>query len=633
MTKATLQDVFDEVQSHPDRWPASTYPKILDALRRLSRLMNQKLEDLPACPSGIDGLINQNLNWRTAGFSTESAFRDFKGKIKRAIRQTRVGRGGIPTRTRTIDLSPTWQVLLEDIGGAVARNDASPWIRRSIAHLAGYANSIGKDPRDVNDDLANDLMKQHAGMVGGKSGCERARASVRTWNKLIGLKATGVLWLCNFPDRLAPLSLESRRKRINPPDDTWPESLRADVEGLLAKRRDFQPPSSLVGPERFAILLSSRSPTRPAESGRGRWRRRGSGPSAAARRQDMVVLRQAVGALVRAGTPLASITSLNDVLNPRAIATSLLDYESRLHPDIAQCNRPSSQWQLACELSRFLQLWGDPSAEELAMLSDLRAACLTDSCGTMAVSRKKLLWQFDTPANLLAWFNRPDELVKRAEAKRRRGSIDLHDIADIETAILCRLVSVLPARRANLCTIRINGDDRHLVLSRHPGESSWIVWPANEVKNKRVLRAEIDERTAALIRLYLDHYRPAYLERTKTPDSPALFPGGISDRYGTGHRDITALGRNFTSRLKEVGLTMTLHLGRHLAARIVLDVDPNMMSIVADLLGDRISTVREYYVDGQTARASAAYRKVLEDKARELRLNWEMQPRGENLNG
>lgn len=451
MTKASLQDVFDEMRAHPDQWPASTYPKILDAFRRLPRLLNQNLVDLPACPSGIDGLINQNLNWRTAGFSTESAFRDFKGKIKRAIRQTKVNQVGIPTRTRTSDLSPQWQALMADIESAVAGKEVPAWIRRSIAHLVGYANMLGKEPCDVDSCLANDLVRHHAGMIGGRSGCDRAKASVRTWNHLIQLKAENAPWLRHFPQGLAPLNLESRARRINPAEEDWPESLRADINELMEKRCGSGQSSNLTGPERFAILLSSRSPEGHAVTGKWRQKRRGSSLSPQTIKNDRMALRQTIGALVRAGTPLTHITSLSDVLNPRAIAISLADHEMRLHADIALSNRPASQWHLACELDGLFRLWGAPSPEELATISDLRSACITDSCGTMALGRKKLLWQFDNPSNLLAWFNRPGELVKRAEANRRQGRIDFHDIVDIEVAILCKLVSVLPVRRANLC--------------------------------------------------------------------------------------------------------------------------------------------------------------------------------------
>lgn len=625
----TLHDVLSELLAHPEQWPATSHAKIADAIRRLSRLLRIPLTDIPACPSSVTALVRAQLHWRTAGFTTEQAFGDWLGRIKRAIRETKCGRGGVPSFTRVQDYTPAWRALIQDLDDAVARGQAAPWLRRSLAHLAGFANSRGKSPAEVDNLLLKDLLDIHRQRGrAGKILTTKAIASARSWNRLIALKAgDNPEWLRHLPDGLTQLNWERQSRAVNPPIETWPPSLQADLTRLMGQLRGCSHPATGAVSQRFAAIVArDRQPARD-EPDRRRWKRLREGLSEKTCRSYVMAIRQTVGALVRADTPLEHITALDQLLTPAATAISLEDYDIRLRATTTAIGEgPASAWQLATTLATLARHWRSPCAEELQVFAELRHAARTESCGTMAASRKKLLWQFDEPANLLAWFNRPMELELRAEAQRRRGRIADSAIADIETAILCRLVSVLPARLSNLGSIRIGGTDPHLVLSRHARESSWIIWPAREVKNKRWLRAEIDRESERLIRLYMAHYRPAYMQRHGIADSDALFAGGVNDGRGDAHRDYASLGSNFTKRMKEVGLDMTMHLARHLAARIVLDMDPTMLPLVADLLGDAIETVREYYVDGRTDRASAAYHQMLMAKAGTLHLQWKDIP-------
>ena len=196
-------------------------------------------------------------------------------------------------------------------------------------------------------------------------------------------------------------------------------------------------------------------------------------------------------------------------------------------------------------------------------------------------------------------------------------------IADVETAIICESEKVLPARRANAGLLRHRGKRRSLILARHGGERSWLVWERDEVKNDRRLRARLSPEAERMIRIYLEYYRPRYLELYPgTPDSDFLFPGTVCDDLGTNHRDLSRLGRNFSKRMADIGLAMTLHVCRHLIAQLVLDADPSQVQLVADLLGDRVETVKKFYIDDRSSKASEKLRELFAERMAAMTREW-----------
>jgi len=244
------------------------------------------------------------------------------------------------------------------------------------------------------------------------------------------------------------------------------------------------------------------------------------------------------------------------------------------------------------------------------MRAEIRDAVKTPSCDTMSESRRELLQQFDTPSNLTAFLSRPEVLFNRVEQRRKAGlAIRPTDLSDVEIAILSSIVMILPARRANLCTLRHKGEKRSLRLARHRAEKSWLYWTPDEVKNDRHLRAELDSVTERMIRVYIEYYRPIYLQQYPDAwDSDFLFAGSVTDDLGSGHRNLCGLGTRFKDRMREVGLDMTFHPARHLAAKILVDSDARMVPVAALLLGDSETVVRQFYLENRTETASAALR-------------------------
>jgi integrase len=238
--------------------------------------------------------------------------------------------------------------------------------------------------------------------------------------------------------------------------------------------------------------------------------------------------------------------------------------------------------------------------------------------GYMAPSRQKMLDMFDEPARLLAWFDQPAKLLERAERLRRQGRITPSSIVDVQVALLIQMINVLPARPGNLCGQRFKGDPerRNLLLPRTKGGPLFMLWRPSEVKNHEHLKAELDPDAVATLRLYLEHYFPAALRFAGLQDSDYLFPGRKSDKP----KSEKQMNRCFRKRMAKAGLDMTLHLGRHLAAKIILDEDEGLIEVVSRLLGHKsLETTRRFYLGTRTEKASERYREVIEAKTAKLR--------------
>lgn len=201
---------------------------------------------------------------------------------------------------------------------------------------------------------------------------------------------------------------------------------------------------------------------------------------------------------------------------------------------------------------------------------------------------------FNEPAVVDAWFTLPYELVARAEkvvASKRTPTFE--EINDLIVAILHLMDRCGPTRRQNKAALRFRGNQAHFMLPEHEGAEVRIHIPAAETKNRNSIDMVWPKEVAAIVRLYLKHYRPA-LARAVGADAenPCLFPA-----KGMRHRSGTALNRIFVHRnWKYGGFLLNMHCQRHLAAKLILDADTSQMSLVQALLGHKnLQTTSMYY--------------------------------------
>ncbi|MGC2080246.1 MAG: site-specific integrase [Xanthobacteraceae bacterium] len=157
----------------------------------------------------------------------------------------------------------------------------------------------------------------------------------------------------------------------------------------------------------------------------------------------------------------------------------------------------------------------------------------------------------------------------------------------------------IPIRIKNLAGLRI---DRHLQTF---GDRTFLSIASDETKNAVAIDRELPAQLARQIEIYIRKYRPVLL---KTP-SPWLFPG-----ENGGERPAGGFGQQIADFIaKEVGVVLTPHQFRHLAAKLYLDQHPDGFETVRRLLDHKsIETTMRNYRELEAALASKRYASVLE---------------------
>lgn len=117
--------------------------------------------------------------------------------------------------------------------------------------------------------------------------------------------------------------------------------------------------------------------------------------------------------------------------------------------------------------------------------------------------------------------------------------------------------------------------------------------PAAITKTYRDYRAPLPRHLYPLLDAWMTRYRRRVCDRA----SPYLFPNPSGDL-----RSRDALSAKLTRFVqRETGLTLNLHLFRHIAAKILLDHDSSSIEVVRQLLGHTSTrTTMKVYAELQT---------------------------------
>jgi integrase len=207
----------------------------------------------------------------------------------------------------------------------------------------------------------------------------------------------------------------------------------------------------------------------------------------------------------------------------------------------------------------------------------------------------------DNPAfvnRLLAFPQRLVEAAKTASCKRY-GASYARDAVAVELLLTCSM------RVGNLATLRVGQNIRRFGEGR---DARWIVdLPPETVKNHQPLRYVLLPESARLVEWFLERWHPHW----GGPDVTWLFP----DKHG-GHVDPRLLTIMIKKRARKyVGVEITCHQFRHLAAELYLKEDPVGLGVVSQHLGHRkFDTTRAYYARPQTRVATQRYHEVLARK-------------------
>jgi integrase len=280
-------------------------------------------------------------------------------------------------------------------------------------------------------------------------------------------------------------------------------------------------------------------------------------------------LRRVASVLVLTGTPaeLLSLAMLCEIANVRAV---LLFFKTR-HVDQQTTEGDLNHAWLLRTIARFW-LKDEAAARAINKLISALGKDVASRRGGMRPKNRQRLRQFDQHENFMALANLPMATLKKVA---RKGSPSNLDAVRVMYALQIAILSQAPMRSRNLVELEVGP---HLIdFGKGARRTVRIHLPEAMTKTRRSYDAPLPSHLFPLLDAWLKTYRP----RICPTPSKYLFPNARGEL-----RNRDGVAGQLTKFLKqETGLQMNLHLFRHLAAKVLLDHDPNSMEVVRQVLG------------------------------------------------
>ena len=544
----TFADMLERVRQDRALQPQRR-ADLRSALRAFARLMRQEPEMMAALP----GAYRQRLSRLVPANTGLSAKRlsNIRSEVLHCLRRY----GAIPRRNGLGPIGPTWQPIWDRL---------NEYERATLSRFVRWASRRGLHPQDATT---------RSWPVSRRSWWPRASWRTRRQSSPRSA-APGPSFA--LPRQISRCRLSPSRAGARPtllPVADFPASFAADLDAFCAH---------LAG----ADLFAETGPPRPLK------------PVSVKRRRFQIL--QLASGLVHRGTPPGDVRRLADVVDPAALRSSLRFFMERAG------NKTTTQIaSLGVVATMVARHWAKADAETLGAVRKIagRVACRQN--GLTSKNRERLR-QFDDPRSIeRLLFYAEDVLAELA----RRDDGGIREALDAQAAVAVELLLAAPIRLANLAALRL---DVHLLPSRSGREAVWhLVIPEHETKNREPYEHQLGPETVAILRQYLDRYRP----RLAAAGNDYLFPSG------SGHKATNSLGTMLSEKVhRRTGLAINAHLFRHLSAKLILEATPGAYGIVQDVLGHRDpATTRGHYAGSEAAAAARHYDGVVRATRSHLR--------------
>ena len=459
-------------------------------------------------------------------------------------------------KTAALPLDGAWAPLL-------AR--ANLEIRSGLSRFARWASLRRIRPGAVDDNTIDLFIAELDGATLVRKLPNLHRTVARTWNTLVRRHQAAALRPVTVP--------ASRPASTGIAWQQLPASFQADAE-------------------RYLVWATVPDPL--AEGARQKALARGT---LGLRRTQIQV---AARAAVAAGIPVGQLTSLASLVEPdtfRAILRHRWQHDGRTLSFFAN--------GLAEALIEIGDKWAKASPDVLSELKALRRSLGTLPAG-LTEKNQKVLRQFDDPRLLEALVQLPDRLWRAA---RRGLATERRPFIALQSALAIDLLLYAPLRMQNLASLSF---DQHLHWPQGRRKPAVVTFRADETKNGAPLEFEIPPELAERLQVYRNEIVPAVIGRrpnavfvslTGTPRSQTAIKVAIQ-----------------TTVLRHLGVKITPHQFRHLAAKIALDANPGAYELVRQLLGHKnLNTTTKFYAGVDTRRAGRAHAALIM-RLRELRI-------------
>jgi integrase len=466
---------------------------------------------------------------------------------------------GLITMFKSSDVQPSaaWVRLLGP--------DTERRVRFGISRFVRWATHQGVAPHDVTDDVIARYIAELESATLVRNLCDQHKLVASTWNRLVAFNPGAGLAAVRVPT--------SNTAKVRVPWETVPVSFREEVERYLA----------------WAAMPD------PLDEGA---RTRALAPKTLHLRREQI--HSGLDAAVAAGIPVAKLTALAALLEPGT-------FKALLRQRWQQDGRKLTAYThgVAGTLIAVAHEWLKLPPEQLALLKSLRGKLGSLPTG-LTDKNRTMLRRFDDPHLLEQMVGLPDRLW---HAARREPAASRRPFITLQTALAIDILLHAPIRMENLSVLEF---DRHIQWPQGRGKPALIILPEHEVKNDNEHQVELP--TVLSDRLHL--YREQIVPRITGTRPLAVFVtwSGTPRCQGA----ITVAIEKMVFR--HLGVKITPHQFRHLAAKIILDANPGAYELARQVLGHKnLKTTANFYAGIDTRRAGRAHAALL-DRLRDNKL-------------
>jgi hypothetical protein len=461
-----------------------------------------------------------------------------------------LGASGLVMMLKTADLpvDPVWDKLLAG---------ASQSVRAGLSRFARWATLRQIAPENVNDEVRARFIVELNLSTLVRELRDLERKVALSWNALVR-QTTGTKL-----EEITVPSFKPAPTRVS--WDVLPASFRQDLDSHLG----------------WCAVPD------PLDEGA---RARALAPRTCELRRDQV--HSALTAAVAAGVPperLASLAALTDEELFREVLRHLWKTDGG--------KLSAYTHGVAGTLIAIAKEWVKVLPEHLEALKKLRRKLGSLPTG-LTPKNESTLRCFDDPQLKRDLIELPDRLWREVRKKppgSRRAFLLYQDALAVDILIHA------PIRMENLSALTY---ERHLHWPQGPGKPVLLVLGADETKNGEKLEIELPAYLADRLLTFRNSIAPRVIEAK--PDSVFVTWAGTQRGEGTIRVTITNIVR------RRLGLRLTPHQFRHVAAKIFLDQNPGGFEVVRQLLGHKnLRTTINFYAGINTKRAGRAHSKLL----------------------
>jgi integrase len=494
--------------------------------------------------------------------------------------------GMVPARAK---ISPKrWANLRSDLAAAIATSGLQPmlktaglkldevWsellapadqgIRHGLSRFARWASRREIAPQSVDDSTIDRFVAELDGASLIRNLRNLRRTVAKAWNALVAIhQAAGLRPVAVPTNRAAPTRI---------PWQEFPGSFRDDAE-------------------RHRIWASVPDPL--AEEARAR------ALAPLSLRLQRTHIHSAASAAAAVGVPVDQLTSLARLVEPetfRAVLRHLWHQDGR--------RLSAYTFGVAVTLIAIATEWVKAPADTVAALKALRSKLGTLPTG-LTEKNMALLRLFDDPRLIDALIHLPDKLWRAA---RRGLATSRWPFIDLQSALAIEILLHVPLRMQNLSSLKF---EEHLHWPQGLRKPAEITLRGEETKNDTPAVFELPTVLSERLHVYRNEIAPAVTG--KRPD--AVFVT-FTGRPRTQAALKVAIERTV---LRHLGVKITPHQFRHLAAKFFLDAHPHAHESLRELLAHRnLRTTTNFYAGIDTRRAGRAHADLIM-KLRESRLS------------